>query len=178
MKADDPRLEKSRQQAIARVARVNEMMVTVLKSHIVVEQFMDEFLAVSGRKPKGTFADKAQSCQDLKPPEIEPALWEVLKKANLLRNKIAHTLDHAEIQVKMDGLRAAYLAALSDQPTGQSSDVPLKPRHTRRRRILDLEPALRPVLYGIDRIHPHFRPIRLDFRAPWARQLRAPRSSR
>jgi hypothetical protein len=61
MKADDPRLEKSRQEAIARVARVNEMMVTVLKSHIVVEQFMDEFLAVSGRKPKGTFADKAQS---------------------------------------------------------------------------------------------------------------------
>jgi hypothetical protein len=58
MKADDPRLEKSRQEAIARVARVNEMMVTVLKSHIVVEQFMDEFLAVSGRKPKGTFADR------------------------------------------------------------------------------------------------------------------------
>jgi hypothetical protein len=123
MKADDPRLEKSRQEAIARVARVNEMMVTVLKSHIVVEQFMDEFLAVSGRKPKGTFADKAQSCQDLKPPEIEPALWEVLKKANLLRNKIAHTLDHAEIQVKMDGLRAAYLAALSDQQRPHSENL-------------------------------------------------------
>jgi hypothetical protein len=123
MKADDPRLEKSRQEAIARVARVNEMMVTVLKSHIVVEQFMDEFLAVSGRKPKGTFADKAQSCQDLKPPEIEPALWEVLKKANLLRNKIAHTLDHAEIQVKMDRLRAAYLAALSDQQRPHSENL-------------------------------------------------------
>src|ERR1700730_8998988 len=123
MKADDPRLEKSQQEALARVARVNEMMVTVLRSHFVVEQFMDEFLAVSGRKPKATFADKAQSCQDLKPPEIEPALWEVLKKANLLRNKIAHTLDHAEIQVKMDGLRAAYLAALSNQQRPHSKNL-------------------------------------------------------
>lgn len=123
MKADDPRLEKSRQEAIARVARVTEMMVTVLKNHIVVEQFMDEFLTVSGRKAKGTFADKAQSCQDLKSPEIEPALWEVLKKANLLRNKIAHTLDQAEIQVKMHELRAAYLGALSDQQRPHSETL-------------------------------------------------------
>jgi hypothetical protein len=75
------------------------------------------------RKPKGTFADKAQSCQDLKPPETERGLWEVLKKANLLRNKIAHTLDDAEIQVKMDELRAAYLTALSDQQRSHSEKL-------------------------------------------------------
>ena len=44
MRADDPRLEKSRLAAIERVKRVNEMIVTVLKNHLVLEQFMDEFL--------------------------------------------------------------------------------------------------------------------------------------
>jgi hypothetical protein len=115
MKADDPRLEKSRQEAIERVNRINEMMLTVLKNHLAVEQLMDEFLTASGKKPKGTFADKAQHCQNLKPPEVEAAVWTMLTKANQLRNKIAHTLDQPEIQVKMDDLRVAYLAALSDQ---------------------------------------------------------------
>lgn len=115
MKADDPRLEKSRQEAIERVNRVNEMIVTVLKNHLVVEQFMDEFLAASGKKAKGTFADKAQHCQTLKPPEFDPPVWMVLTTANQLRNKITHTLDQAEIKTKMDEVRAAYLAALSDQ---------------------------------------------------------------
>ena len=115
MKADDPRLEKSRKEAIERVNRVNEMMVTVLKNHLVVEQFMDEFLAASGKKANGRFADKAQHCQSLKPPEIDPPIWKVLTAANQLRNKIAHTLDEAEIKTKMDEVRAAYLAALSDQ---------------------------------------------------------------
>jgi hypothetical protein len=34
MKADDPRFEKARQEAIERVKRVDEMMVTVLKNHL------------------------------------------------------------------------------------------------------------------------------------------------
>jgi hypothetical protein len=35
-KADEPRLEKRRQEAIERVNRVDEMMVTALKNHLVV----------------------------------------------------------------------------------------------------------------------------------------------
>jgi hypothetical protein len=41
--------------------------------------------------------------------------WAVLTKANRLRNKIGHTLDQSEIKSAMDELRAAYLAAMSDQ---------------------------------------------------------------
>jgi uncharacterized protein YutE (UPF0331/DUF86 family) len=123
MKADDPRLEKSLRQAIERVDRVNEMVVTVLKNHLVVEQFMDEFLLFSGKKANGSFADKAQHCQTLKPPEIEPQIWKLLAAANQLRNKIAHTLDQAEIKTKMDEVRAAYLAALSDQQRPHSEKL-------------------------------------------------------
>jgi hypothetical protein len=115
MKADDPRLEKSRNEAIERVKRINEMMVTVLKNHLVAEQFMDEFLQASGKKADGTFADKVERCKNLQPPEIGEKVWQLLTKGNDLRNKIAHTLDQAEIKVKMDDLRAAYLAALSEE---------------------------------------------------------------
>jgi hypothetical protein len=97
------------------------MMVTVLKNHLAVEQFMNEFLQISGKKAKGSFADKAQHCQSLKPAEIEPPVWNVLTAANQLRNKIAHTLDQAEIKVKMDELRAAYLAALTEEQALQRS---------------------------------------------------------
>jgi hypothetical protein len=126
MKADDPRLEQSRKEAIERVNRVNAMMVTVLKNHLVVEQFMDEFLVASGKKANGSFADKAQHCQSLKPPEVDPSIWNVLTAANQLRNKIAHTLDEVEIKTKMDGVRAHYLAALSDEQqahAGKLDDV-------------------------------------------------------
>ena len=74
MKADDPRLEKSLQEAIARAKRVNDMMVTVLKNHLVVEQFMDEFIVARGKKPRGTFADKIDHCERLRPPEVEPEI--------------------------------------------------------------------------------------------------------
>ncbi len=123
MKADDPRLVESLRETIERVSRVNEMIVTVLKNHLVVEQLMDEFLVSSGKKAKRSFADKAQHCQSLKPPEIDEPIWKVLTAANQLRNKIAHTLDQAEIKTKMDEVRTAYLAVLSDQQRPHSEQL-------------------------------------------------------
>ncbi len=123
MKADDPRLEDCLKEALARVSRVNEMMVVVLKNHLVVEQFMNEFLAASGKKANGSFADKAQHCQNLKPPEIDAPIWKILTVVNQLRNKIAHTLDQAEIKTKIDEVRAAYLAALSDEQRPHSEKL-------------------------------------------------------
>jgi hypothetical protein len=116
VKADDPRLDQSRKKLFERIERINEMMVTVLKNHLIVEQFMNEFVAASGKKHEDLgFDDKAKLCKELKPQEIDPQIWEVLTKGNRLRNKIAHTLDQAEIKVKMDELRAVYLAALSEE---------------------------------------------------------------
>jgi hypothetical protein len=75
---------------------------------------MDGFLEASGEKYDGlTFAGKATRCEELKPPEVEPSIWDVLKAANKLRNRIAHTLDQGLIQTRMDKLRTAYLAALT-----------------------------------------------------------------
>jgi hypothetical protein len=114
MRADDPRLEESRKKLFERVERVNDLILAVLKNHLVVEQFMNEFLEASVKKHNDlSFSDKATLCQELNPPEIDPPIWNVLTVANQLRNKIAHTLDQTEIQAKVDELRAAYLAALT-----------------------------------------------------------------
>jgi hypothetical protein len=93
----------------------NGWTITVLKNHLVVEQFVNEFLLASGKKADGKFSDKIERCKSLKPTGFTDKDWAVLTKANRLRNKIGHTLDQAEIKSAMDELRVAYLAALSDQ---------------------------------------------------------------
>ena len=53
MKADDPRLEESLKRLTERIQKINDMIVTVLKNHLVLEQFINKFLAVCGIKTKG-----------------------------------------------------------------------------------------------------------------------------
>jgi hypothetical protein len=109
MKADDPRLEASRKELFERIKKMDELMLTVLKNHVGLEQFLSEFLEASGKKPdEMSFYEKAKECEGLRPPEVEPAIWKVLCAANELRNKIAHTFEQAKIKAKMDALRAAY----------------------------------------------------------------------
>ncbi|MGA7454050.1 MAG: hypothetical protein WBW73_23205 [Rhodoplanes sp.] len=43
--------------------------------------------------------------------------------ANKLRNKIAHTFDQTKIKEKMDALRAAYLAALTETQRKSVKDL-------------------------------------------------------
>jgi hypothetical protein len=89
-------------------------LLDALEQHLILEQFMNEFLDASGKKYDDlTFAKKTELCEELKRAEIDPPIWKVLTAVNRLRNKIAHTFDHAEIQAKMDAVRAAYLAALT-----------------------------------------------------------------
>ncbi len=114
MKTDDPRLEESRKKLFERVQKINDLMLTVLKNHLILEQLVNEFLDASGKMDEDlTFAKKATLCEELRPAEIDPPIWKVIAAANRLRNKIAHTLDQAQIQAKMDELRATYLAALT-----------------------------------------------------------------
>src|SRR5262252_1904355 len=99
MTTDNLRLEEGRKKLFERIQRINDLMLTVLKNHLVLEQFMSDFLDASGKKHDDlTFADKAKLCEELKPPEIDLSIWKILTVVNRLRNKIAHTLDQAQIQ--------------------------------------------------------------------------------
>jgi hypothetical protein len=115
MKADDPKLRANLQELFERRQQINELILTVLQNHIVVEQFINEFLAVAGRSKRGTFQGKVDKCQLLNPPEIDAQIWQVLKAANELRNKIAHTFDQTKIYAKLAELRKAYHAALTPE---------------------------------------------------------------
>jgi hypothetical protein len=114
VKTDEPRLEESRQKLFERIQKINDLMLTVLKYHLVLEQFMNDLLDESGKKHDDlTFAEKLELCKELNPAEIDPPTWQVLTAINRLRNKIAHTLDQTDIEATMNELRAAYLAALT-----------------------------------------------------------------
>ncbi len=116
MKSDDPRLIESHKRLTERIAKLDEMVLIVLKNHIAVEQSMGEFLEAHGKKSDNlTFADKIKACKARNAPEIEKPIWDLLKEANRLRNTIAHKMDEKEIKAQMDVVRAFYCAAVSKE---------------------------------------------------------------
>jgi hypothetical protein len=93
--------------------RINNLILSVLKSHLLIEQFMNGMLEAGGKNSEDmTFAQKMCECENLKAEEIEDWVFPLLKKANQLRNKIAHTLDQDQIKSRMDEVRATFLATL------------------------------------------------------------------
>lgn len=115
MKTDDPELEKSKQELFTRIQKINDIILTVIKNHLTVEQFLNDLLWAHGRSyKKKNFAGKMSIAKDqLKPPEIEESIWVLLKACNDLRNKIAHTFEEKVIQGKVSTVRKHYLEALS-----------------------------------------------------------------
>ncbi len=102
MKSDDPRLIESHKRLTERIAKLDEMVLIVLKNHIAVEQSMGEFLEAHSKKSDNlTFADKIKACKARNAPEIEKPIWDLLKEANRLRNTIAHKMDEKEIKAQM-----------------------------------------------------------------------------
>ena len=52
MKADDPLLEAKLKELFDRIQRMDELLITIVKNHIGLEQFMSEFLVASGKDPE------------------------------------------------------------------------------------------------------------------------------
>jgi chorismate mutase len=115
MKTDDLRLEESLKRLTERIKKIDDTILTVLKNHVAVEQFMGEFLEAHGKKSDNlTFADKITACKARNPSEIEKPIWDLLKACNRLRNTVAHKLDEKEMKAQMDAVRAAYIAAVTE----------------------------------------------------------------
>jgi hypothetical protein len=117
VKTDDPRLEKSRQEMFERAEKLNAVTLAVLRSHLVVEQTIGDYLMASGKKAKWVekqkFSTKMERCKKLAKDERDSELWRILEAANQLRNTIAHTLSSDKIAEKMKQLRDRYLAWLT-----------------------------------------------------------------
>jgi hypothetical protein len=117
MKTDDPRLEKARKEMLERIDKFDKLTIATLRSHLVAEQCMNDYIVAGGVKrkwlKKKTFWDKMQKCKTLAKEEGTDPLWGVLEAANQLRNAIAHTLSTDQIAEKMAGLKEKFLASLT-----------------------------------------------------------------
>lgn len=74
---------------------------------------MTELIEAHRKKAGDTFYDKIVQCEEIAPPEGDAATWEVLKKANRLRNAVAHKIDGPEVKDAMTPhcLRCAFRAS-------------------------------------------------------------------
>jgi hypothetical protein len=114
MDIDDPRFVQAHKDMAARIERYDERIVTVLKSHLGVEQSLDDLLKTASRRWRGrTFAGKIDVAQKLFLPEFDEHIWSVLKAGNNLRNAVAHGDKEGTISARMTDLRKAYVAAVS-----------------------------------------------------------------
>ncbi len=121
MKTDDPRLEQARKEMIERRNKMDAIALAVVRGHLLIEQAMDDFLTASFFHPDHVlegrfgFLHKAQMCRAMSLNQNEDQLWELLWRANELRNRIAHTLSADEIKKKMDRLRRGYMDVLTPE---------------------------------------------------------------
>jgi hypothetical protein len=128
VKTDDSELEKSRQEMFKRVENMNALTIAVLRSHLLAEQCMGDYILASGAKPKwlrkATFFSKMGRCRHLAKDEGDAELWGVLDTANQLRNTIAHSLSSEKIAEKMKQLRERYFACLTKDQAAGLADQP------------------------------------------------------
>jgi hypothetical protein len=128
LKTDDPRLEKAQKEMFERIEKMDKLTFATLRSHLLAEQCMNDYITASGVKRKWlrkkTFSDKIQKCKLLAKEEGKGALWDVLEAANQLRNAIAHTLSMDKIADKMAQLKQKYLASLTEKQAAGLKEQP------------------------------------------------------
>jgi hypothetical protein len=118
---DNPEFRKRVEEAKARMAKLDELRIMVIKGHTVVEEAMDRFLDTALSHPqyfmeeRPTFHFKGKIAQSLAMKEDKDSLWAVFWALNQLRNKIAHQIDSPEITEKMQYLRKTYIAQLGSR---------------------------------------------------------------
>ena len=126
MKTDDPRLEKARKEMLGRNDRMDKLTLATLRSHLLAEQSMNDYIVARGVKRKWllkkAFWQKMQKCKLLSREERNNPLWDVLEAANQLRNAIAHTLSIEKISEKMAHLKEKYLASLTKEQAAGLKD--------------------------------------------------------
>ena len=55
---------------------MDELLLTIVKTYIGLEQIMSEFLDASGKDPEElSFYEKIKACEEQNPQEIEPPIW-------------------------------------------------------------------------------------------------------
>lgn len=121
----DPESEK-------RIARIREhlpdgkdLILLILKGHLLVEEVLDELIAAACPEPQHIldrrtgFAMKARIAQSLSGHLLLRGLWPMVDALNTLRNDLAHNLDSPKLQdrlVTFMNLRKEHMNLLYEEP--------------------------------------------------------------
>ncbi|MBR1236188.1 hypothetical protein [Bradyrhizobium sp. AUGA SZCCT0182] len=128
--AEDPPLtaqqllfEETHKRSMELVKRIEHMMLTVVKTQVIIESFMIELLEVHGRDPQRFFYTglKIAECRDkIDPPEVGQPIWELLSRCSKVRNELVHSLNTEKIKETSQLVREAYLALTPEGPRRES----------------------------------------------------------
>lgn len=112
MRTDDPRLVEAHAKMVKRVESYNDRLLTALKGHVALEDFLNGLLKAGRRRWKRRlFNGKVDVAQKLLLPELDEKFWALVKAGNNLRNAIAHGDKHGTINARITDLRKALIAA-------------------------------------------------------------------
>ena len=118
--------------AQARIDRVrqhlpagNDLTLVTLKGHLLVEEALDEIIAIACSEPKHLenqnlpFRFKPLLARALFGHLLWPALWPLVEALNAVRNNLAHHLDSPELQqrvIRFLNVRMKHAQLLHDPP--------------------------------------------------------------
>lgn len=101
---------------------VDDLAQIVLKGHLVIEDLLNKALGsffIHGDlidNARLQFHQKLELCKAISVSEHQNNVWNLVKKINVLRNALSHSLDSERREKALQGLKAVY-----DQEFGQSS---------------------------------------------------------
>lgn len=111
--------EETHKRSMELVKRIEYMMLTIVKTQVIIESFMIELLEAHGRDPQRYFytGKKIEECKDkINPPEVGQPIWEILTLCSHVRNELVHSLNNEKIKERSEKVRQAYAAIT---PEGQ-----------------------------------------------------------
>jgi hypothetical protein len=114
--------EETHKRSMELVKRIEHMMLSVVKTQVIVEGFMIGLLEAHGRDPQRFFytGKKIEELRDkIDPPEVGRPIWELLLLCSHVRNELVHSLNTEKIKDKSGKVREAYLALTPDGPRKQ-----------------------------------------------------------
>ena len=122
MKLSESEIQERQAAAQQRAKKIDELRLSVLKGHLLMEEALDGFIQAAVCHPEQinhvnmNFHTKAHLAIALGCERDKDEMWSVVWAINQLRNKIAHKLDSDEIDAKVKFLRSTYVAALEPVP--------------------------------------------------------------
>lgn len=103
-------------------ARMNDMMLAVVKAQVTVEAFMIELLNAHDRDPARSFftSQKINTLKGIDPPGIGLPMWELPSLCSYVRNELVHSPDTQKITQQSVKVRKAYLSITENERQKQS----------------------------------------------------------